>query len=70
MATRRIPKPSNAPRQAVNLGNDAVVEVFKNRGVRLAETELIRRGNMAEGAYLARLSGSPSQLRRRSRLTS
>jgi ankyrin repeat protein len=48
---------SNALRQAMNLGNDAVVEILRERGVRLAENELIRLGTVAEGAYLARLSG-------------
>jgi hypothetical protein len=58
---------SNALRQAMNLGNDAVVGILRDRGVRLAETELIRLGSLAEGAYLARLLEMP-QSRRRSRL--
>jgi hypothetical protein len=61
---------SDALRQAVSLGDDAVVEILGDRDVRFAETELIRLGSMAEGAYLARLSALPPQSRRRSRLSS
>jgi hypothetical protein len=54
----------------MDLGDDAVFEIPRARVVGLAETELIRSGSLAEGAYLARLSELPPQSRRRSRLTS
>jgi hypothetical protein len=57
----------NALRQAMNLGNDGVVEILRNRGVRLAETELIRLGGLVQGAYLAQMS-EVRQLRLSSKL--